>query len=361
MRMLALTVLLAGCGHSEPFGSGRANPIGLPFQGGRPTRLSLNLYNDNWPSWTPDGSRILYSAEQTPPNLDRCALSIAATGGTATPLRCPSLIPNGLQEDYDAPVSDGRRLAWLRAVRPTPSSARYTWTLWVQKGAGADSLPVQAFPYDAPSGHPHDLPRYIQWLKPGVLLYLGTEIGSCCTTDTLWFGEQAVLLDLTGPTPARTFIPGTERASAVSAAPDGSEIYYTFYGDSVVYRQVLATGVQSVLFNFGYGHVVRDPVVHGTRLMAVVDGKADVRVIPPFGLVQIDKGGVLQAVDLGTGNVVTLEDISHFFRHPRLSPSGTRLLAEGFPYVLVSVPIGPDVFVTDTIVTLTTDIWLWEE
>lgn len=48
------------------------------------------------------------------------------------------------------------------------------------------------FPYVAPSGHPHDLPRFMQWLKPGVLLYLGSEVGGCCRTDLLQFAGRQV-------------------------------------------------------------------------------------------------------------------------------------------------------------------------
>jgi hypothetical protein len=220
---------------------------------------------------------------------------------------------------------------------------------------------VQRFPYDAPSGNSHDLPLFLQWLKPGVLLYLGGQVGGCCARDTLRFGEQAVLLDLNGPSPVRTFVPGTEHASAVAASSDGNTIYYTFPGDSVVFQQVLASGAVSILHNFGQGHVVRDPTVSGNLLIAVLDGRPKPQNLPPFGLVNVDFGGELIAVDLSTGVESPLFDTSHWFRRPRFAPGGGRFVVEGFPYVVTFIPIGGGQFLADTTVSLVNDLWLWEE
>ncbi len=361
-RAILLLLLLAGCSHSDPFAVRRPTLPDGPFKNARPLQLTLNVGLDGWPSWEPGATRVMYSGQEPPPDLDQCIRSLPGGGGSATEVGCPLRIPDGLTEALDQPVSDGTRLAWVRATGRADAQTEYDWSLWMRTLSPLGP-PVQLldFPYDAPSGRAHALPRYLHWLRPGVLLYLGSEAGGCCRADTLHFGDQVVLLDVTGPSPVKTYVPGTERASAVSASTDGGEIYYSFYGDSVVYRQVLASGAVSPVHNFGFGHVARDPVVSGNRLAAVVDGLVRVGDVPPFGVVQIDKGGLVRVVDLATGSETALEDGAHFFRHLRLSPPGDRLLAEGLPYELIFIPIGGGFFVTDTNVTLINDVWLWEE
>jgi hypothetical protein len=361
-RAALLLLLLGACSHSEPFVQEADPPANGPFKSARPLQLTLNLGLDGWPSFAPGETRVLYSAQDPAPEFDQCVLSLPATGGGATRVQCPLRVPDGLTESFDNPVSDGTRLAWVRAVVGVDAPAPFTWSLWMKTlSPPGTPVEIQSYPYDVPSGRVHDLPRFLQWLRPGVLLYLGSEAGGCCRTDTLQFGERAVLLDVTGPTPVRTFVPGTERASAVAGTPDGSAIVYTLFGDSLVYRQDLASGNVDVLHNFGSGHVARDPALSGNTLVAVIDGIIRVGDIPPFGVVQVDKGGLIRAVDLATGNETAVEDYSHFFRHLRLSSTGDRILAEGRPYQLIFVPIGGGAFRTDTSVTLINDVWLWEE
>lgn len=360
--VLVLAVGLAACTHGEPFASGTAQSPRGPFNNTRPLRLTYNLGLDGWPSWSPNGGQVYYSAQQAAPDYDRCIVAVPAGGGGGADLRCPPRVPDGLTEEFNQPVSDGNRMVWLRAAVPTSQLQQYRWSLW-SAGLNPPTAPVKVldFPYDAPSGHPHDLPRFMQWLKPGVLLYLGSEVGGCCRTDTLQFGEHVVLLDLSGPTPIRTFVPGTERASAVSGSEDGGTIYYTFYGDSLVYAQVLAGGSVSVLHNFGFGRVARDPTVSGNRLAAVLDGMPQVRDVVPFGLSQVDFGGDLFVVNLTTGEETRLVDLEHWYKHPRFAPGGGRLVAEGYPYEIFTVEVAPETFVIDTTVTLINDVWVWEE
>ena len=69
-----------------------------------------------------------------------------------------------------------------------------------------------------------------------------------------------VVGDVSGASAALTALPNTDYASGVSVDPDDPDvIYFTLGGDSRVYRQSLASGARSVLFDFGPGHIVRDP------------------------------------------------------------------------------------------------------
>jgi len=361
VKLAAGLTLLVGCGHGEPFDVSRPEQQPGPFQDAVPLRLTFNLGFDSWPSWSADGSALWYSAELATSDLDRCIARLPARGGTRAEIQCPLEAANGFSEGLEQPASDGSRLAWARSEVDTAQLGPYRFTLWVAPlAARATPTLVQTFPYQAPSGRPHDAPLYLQWLRPGVLLYLGAENG-CCGSDTLRFGEQVVLLDLTGPTPSRSFVPGTTRASAVARSEDGLAIYYTLYGDSRVYRQVLATGEVTVLYDFGAGHIARDPDVSGTRLVAVIDGKPDSQAITPFGLVQVDHGGDLMVVDLTTGVGTRVLDAERWYKHPRFAPGGTRLVAEGWPFTIVSTPIGGGVFRIDTVLARSDDLWIREE
>jgi WD40-like Beta Propeller Repeat len=355
-----MALLMAGCAHSDPFAAARPGTASGPFQDTRPRQLTLNLGFDNWPSWTPDGTQVYYSSQVMPPgDVDRCIDLLPRRGGTRLEIQCPRN-SDGITDELEQPTSDGTWLAWSRAEVPVVLQAQYSFSIWIAPVATrAAPRMVQAFPYDAPSGKSHGAPLYLQWHKPGVLLYLGAEVGGCCRTDTLRFGEQVVLLDLTGPTPVRTFVPGTERASAVTRSEDGSSIYYTFYGDSRVYQQVLATGDVTVLHDFGAGHIVRDPDVSGNRLVAVLDGKHNLQNVVPFGMVQIDYGGILYLVDLATGIETRLADSQRLYRHPRLAPGGSGIAAEGYPFSAITQP-GPPPFADTTVVRID-DIWILEE
>lgn len=352
--------LLAGCEHSDGFMADRPAGQSGPFQDTRPRRLTLNVGYDNWPSWTPDGTGVYYSSEVMPPgDVDRCIDLLPRRGGTRTEIQCPKN-PDGITDELEQVTSDGTRLAWSQAEVPVALQSPYSFSIWTASTQARDKPQlIQSFPYDGPSGRSHDAPLYLQWLKPGVLLYLGAEVGGCCRTDTLRFGEQVVLLDLTGPTPGRTFVPGTERASAVARSEDGNSIYYTFYGDSRVYQQVLASGDVTVLHDFGPGHIVRDPDVSGNRLVAVVDGKHNLQNVVPFGMVHIDYGGVLYLVDLVTGTETRLVDVERLYRRPRLASGGAGIAAEGYPFAVITRP-GPPPF-SDTTVVRIDDIWILEE
>jgi Tol biopolymer transport system component len=140
----------------------------------------------------------------------------------------------------------------------------------------------------------------------------------------------------------------------VNASPDGSTIYYTFPGDSLVYARNLSSGVVTTVHNFGAGHIVRDPSVVGARLVAVVDGKPGYRFVPAFNMVQVDYGGHLVVVDLATGSESWVPDHGLMYKRPALSPDGTRFVAEGFPYTVTGVPL-------DTVISKWADLYLFEE
>jgi hypothetical protein len=359
MRLALLPLLLLpACSHEMPF-AGRP-PAGAsgPFSSAVPTRLTFNVGADRTPSWSADGSTIYYSAQDSfGLDKDRCNARLPSGGGTRTLVACPAALPNGITEWWEQPAVQGNQLAYVTIELGVNEHAAFRSAIWL---ATLDSsLPpkvVRGFTYNDPTGRPHDTALFLQWLRPGVLLYLGAENG-CCRKDTLRFGVSVATLDLSGATPLLSFVPGTDSASSVQATPDGGAIHYTLYGDSRVYRRDLATGQVSVVHDFGAGHLPRDVQVAGTRLVAVVDGQPGYRPVPPLGTVYVDHGGFLKIVDLVTGVESAVPDAGLMYRRPVLSPAGDRLVVEGYPYRIV--PTGP--LTSDTVVSRWADLWLMEE
>jgi WD40 repeat protein len=358
----AALLLAAACGHSEPFTPGPPRASG-PFQASQPLRLTYNIGADTHAAWSADGSRVYYSVQDSfTVDKDRCIARLEATGGVRTTLACPSNPANDTTQVLDQPAPLGGKLAWASSELGIFEHSQFRHAIWLGPDApAAVATAVRVFPYLAPSGLIHNAPIYLQWLRPGVLLYLGAENG-CCRKDTLRFGLEVVLLDVTLSPAAPTYVPGTTRASAVSASDDGTAIYYTFYGDSRVYRQELAGGAVTIAHDFGPGRIARDPSAVGNRLVAIVDGQPRYWDRPPFGFVQIDYGGLVSVVDLTTGAETLMPDRGNLYKRPRLSPDGSRLVVEGYPFSvnLVTDPTGA-VVGADTLVSKWADLWLVEE
>jgi len=348
-------LLLAGCGHADPFTTDAPGEPG-PRDPSPPVRLTYNVGQDAWATWSADGAVLYYSAQDSfTVDKDRCIVRIPGGGGTRTALACPA-DPGGndTTEIFDQPAPRGGQLVYASSTLGVDEHSPFRIALWLMRDTSfAPATRLLDFPYTAPSGRSHDAPLFLQWLRDDVLLYIGAENG-CCRKDTMRFGEQVVLLDLAGGALTRTFVPGTIRASAVQAAPDGATIYYTIAGDSRVYARQLSSGTVDTLHDFGPGRVARDPQVHGTTLYAVVDGHDGFTDLPPFYAVQVDYGGKLVAVDLTTGVETRQGDSLHLYKRPRVSADGTRLVVEAYPITVSSSA-------TDTAFSRWADLWLLEE
>jgi hypothetical protein len=368
-RLPALFVLLPllGCGHTEPFDT---PPTGTeqPFDVGPPARLTLNGGPDRGAAWLPDGSGIVYSAQQLGRrDNDVCLAVIPPGGGRQRQLTC-NLTPTGGDSadaiESPAPAPDGR-LAFVgvgsRIGAITPGSAAISLGSVISPTVRTR---LQALPYSIPGGPVHRTASQLHWLTSNRLLYLGERAdyhlrcAICVEWDTVITGLDAVSLDVgqPGSTPQR--IPGTESASGVSVGANEDEIYYTRNADPRVYRQTLSTGAVSLAYDFGSAGSARDVHVVGSRMAVVVGGRVAYGLDPSFGLTQWDSGGTLHVVDLQSGSDVTLEGPG-LFRRPRISPSGSAIVAEVYPLIIteVIVPGLPDA--QDTTVSRSGDLYLY--
>lgn len=359
--MPALALLAAACDHGSPFQPKRPAPA-PPFSSVLPRRLTFNPGDDRTPAWLPDGSGIIYSTEREDVNdHDRCLAVLPSEGGTMRSRFCR----------VDPVHADSTDLMEAPAVSPDGRIFFHQVVSWIgQQKLGASAMmlgraddPVAAtrlrpLPYTAPNGRLHSSVRIPQWVAPDSLVYLAEQLfyeGSTFFPDTFYTGLDVVLLDLSGGTPDFEVVPGTDYASSVALSDEPGVIYYTLGGDSRVFRRVLSTGDVSTVHDFGAGNIVRDVQVRGTALVAVIGRSVLYRFEDAHGYVQRDEGGDLAFVDLGSGAVSVVSTDTVLFRHPMISPDGSRVVVEVQPYAPVHTESISDFNATNH----RADLWLF--
>jgi Tol biopolymer transport system component len=337
-------LVVAACAHPE---TGPVEPPeNPPFgDGSFPRRLTLNEVDDRHPQWLPDGSGIIYSTERADQqhDRDRCIALLPPEGGTQMWRSCQT---------------DGRHVdttdVWeWPSVGPDGDVIFIRTTGWINtKKTGFPSIAladgrdfmharkVRSLPFFSESGKQEVIGWTFRWLDPEHVVYLGVlEFfqGSTFLPDTFFTGQEVMLLHLIDEETSNfTVVPGTAWASSVAVADDSSSIYYTIGGDSLVYRRHLVSGVVDTVHNFGYHRVVRDVSVRGNTLAAIVgDSTIFSYEAAHSGWVQRDEGGGLSLVDLTTGvERYYTESPNFLFRHPEISPDGTKLVVEKQPWAL---------------------------
>lgn len=357
-----LSVLQTSCDHSSAFQPGPYPPA-PPVTNFLPRRLTFNLGDDRTPSWLPDGSGIIYSAEREDRvDHDRCLAILPPDGGTVRTRFCQ------LHPIHD----DSTDLMEAPAVSPDGEILFHRVVSWVgQQKLGASAImlgsahdpvraaPLRPLPYTAANGRIHASIRTPQWIGPDSLVYLAEQLfyeGSTFFPDTFYTGLDVVLLDLSAAAPAFQVIPGTDYASSVAASDEPGVIYYTLGGDSRVFRRNLATGEVSTLHDFGAGNVARDAQVKNNHLVAVVGRSVLYRFEDAHGFVQRDEGGDLAVVDLATGASTVFSTDTMLFRHPMISPDGQRIVVEVQPYAPVHADSDSEFNATNH----RADLWLFE-
>ena len=362
LRLALAIVAVAACNHDAAF-SPRPYTPGQPSGVGPLVRLTFNPGGDLGPAWLPDGSGFLYTVERSDrPDLDRCLAQMPAAGGSIAREICNLTAPSSDSVDAytSAAVSTAGRLAYVRASAPLgfgwPLSPRRHDLVLATLADPRRVTVLESFPIAAPSGHDHDEAAQVRWLSDQSLVYLAQSVAYippcqfCGGRDTITIGLEIARLDLGGPAPVLTILPGTDQASSLTTV--GSDTaYFTVYGDSRVFRLALGSGTLDVAHDFGAGALPRDVQVSGNRLVAVVGGHMEIGVDSVLGNIVRDRGGEVHVVDLPSG-VDQPQPVSNMlFRHLALDPAGHVMIAEGYPFVVVP---------PDTIFSMSSDLWRFE-
>lgn len=348
LRALAALLMVAACGHSDPFPSGTVDDLG-PITPGSPVRLTLSGGADRYPAWFRDGSRFLYSYQDTLlPDRDRCLGLLPAAGGTRLSGKC---MPGDYSHDttdalLTSAASASGRVAWFEVEGPRISAGPVRGALRVGTAAANDlGSSVQAFPYFSPTGKLHTMAASPGWLGDTALVYVGAEIiyivdCALCRRDSVVTGREIMLLRLAGGTPTLEVVPGTGEATSVSPAPDGESIFYTVAGDTRVFRRDFGSGAVTTAHDFGPAGIARDVSVADSTLVAIAGGQVSYYADPQYGPIQRDAGGDLYHVNLNSGTETGLR-IGLRLRAPALSPDGSRIAVEQHS---AAADVSPDLY-----------------
>ncbi len=287
VRTLGLMVIVSGCGHTDPFTSPPYG-TGSPFDPAPPVRLTFNPLGDRGGAWVPDGSGILYSAQQIGrTDHDVCLALLPPTGGRQQALTCDLTI-GGVDStnaiESPAPAADGR-LAFVESSTRIGATASLTEGIAIAptldpRGATI----VQPIPYAIPGEPAHTHVTALRWLSPGTLGFIGGNVAitaDCvgCPTDTIVANLKVVTLDAAGGSaPPSSRVPTSPRDSPLAARMTRSTTRSA--GDSRVFRRTLSTGAVDVAHDFGAEGIARDVHVVGRRLTAVVGGRVAFIVHP---------------------------------------------------------------------------------
>ena len=334
LRRLAPCLLvcsLLACEHTAPFSVPNYAPTTVLVPG-QPARLTYSVGSDSRPSWLPNGAALLYSEErEDQPDRDRCLALMGARGGAIVRQTCVETDPfhDSLNALGASAVNQQNRIAFFRtAMSLSPENVGYERGAIVVGTSYASPLGTvaQILPYIGPSGHSIDYVSAINWSGPNTLVFVGEEASyscanpGCTRSDTTLIGVEIDRVDLQSGMPVLTEVPGTDFATAVTAAgPD--TIYYTLSSGGQVHRRMLSNGDDSVMYTFAAGAASGLSYAAG-RLAATVSG-------------------ALYVLSLDNGSVQVLPGTN--VDRPALSPDGRLLVAE----------------VSDPQNGFIPDLWLW--
>lgn len=345
LRLWLPLLAAMACTHSEPFQPTQQDPRG-PLTTGSPRQVTFSSDPDLTPAPSGDGKSWLYTFTRrpNPVTIDFCLAGLPLDGGGQTRTFCDvSFGTFGLGSTVTWPAeSPAGRLAYLRARGVPNGGATLSTDLILGSFNLRDSGQVlRAFPYSSSHGLIRSL-SHLAWLNDHTLLFLATDVlhPGLASQDTVANGLQIERLDVDHPPATPDVMAGTDFASSVAPAADGSGFYFTLNGDSKVYRRTLGSGATTTVYDFGGSGVARDVRLADSVLYAVVGGSVIDSTLDGI-VVQYDGGGILTRVDLRSGVPAPLDLPGLLARHPALSGDHTRLLVETEPAKdlwLVEVP-----------------------
>ncbi len=364
--LVLLTLMQLACSHSEPFAPPDTATDSPLEPNVHPLRLTYGGGTD--PAWLSD-TEILYSYASLEHgnhhhSPDICLGILPSSGGTRVRSICSA---SALEADtldiftQAAPEPGSDRLAFIRARLDPANQSGLTSVV----AGPLDSIPDGVVLANARFPGPHGQVVAIgllRWMSAGTLVFLGADdavSSPCPTCDPLvvrrW--RDAYLLAASG-SGAPQVLPGADFATSATPGASG-QVVLTFASDPRVVRHDVGSGAESVIATFDPTRIPRDAdqangrivVVAGGKLLQVTDDAGD----PAQGF---DQGGELQIVDATTGLITPMPVPNLFFRRPRWSPDGKALVAEGYPYEIVTtVPPDGTPSYPDTVVSPVADLY----
>jgi hypothetical protein len=335
-----LTALLPAawaCSHSDPFQDPDETNHG-PFSPTLPVQLTYNPGSDEAPAFLPGDTLLVYSYPQSGAiNENWCIGGLPVAGGTRVSDSCPrSAAALDSTERYLNPVPlNDSMVVLVQSSRVKGAGVDALTLLGTAPWRAADELvPRQDFPFMSASGVFEITASYLSLLGGGNLAYLAmVDISACPGTESfcdqptlLRVGREIALLNLQA-TGDPSIAPGSAYATSVATGRTAGSFLFTLPFDTRVYERG-ADGSTVTLFDFGTDSVVRDPMLVGNQLVAIVGGNVVRWTSNEGGPLQVDEGGNIVLVALGSGSVQYVTDVP-VYQRPALSANGRVIVAQG--------------------------------
>lgn len=330
----AALLLLGGCSHSDAF-----DPVSAqlgPISSGPDIQLTFNGDQDYWPTWTEDGSGILYAFVRSGTNVvHRCVGLLPAGGGTQTWTLCDDRFGSADSSNSFPAYALGAdgRLLYLEAQSHNNSTP--TPVLWLADSAKPFiRTALVTFPISFASG-------IYNWL--GDLKWTGPNsfVGLAQAWNTAPHGYQSYLQDtvlanirgvvisgtIAGGRATMAPVPGTDGATGYSLAEGGASIIFTTLGDAALRRVPVAGGTPTTVATIATSNkLVGVSCKGGTCIVA------DAPITIYDGATQYDalSAGLsgLHSVTISTGAVASLSN-GTYYSSPQWAPTSNDIVVQG--------------------------------
>lgn len=337
-RLLPALLLAAwSCSHSDPFQDPDETNNG-PFSPAIPVQLTYNPGLDGAPAFLPGDTLLVYSYPQSGAiNENWCIGGLPVAGGTRVSDSCPrTAAALDSTERYENPVPLNDSIVVLvQSSRLKGSGFDAITLLGTAPWRSADQLvPRQEFPFASSSGVFEISANYLSPLGGDNLAYLAlVDISACPGTESfcplpslLRVGREIALLNLQA-TGDPSIAPGSAYATSVAPGRTPGSFVFTLPFDTKVYERG-ADGSTVTLFDFGTDSIVRDPMLVGNQMVAIVGGNVVRWTSNDGDPLQVDGGGNIVLVTLGSATVQYLTSVP-VYQRPALSANGRVIVAQG--------------------------------
>lgn len=225
----------AACAHDSPFSTPDPGSD-VPFQDASPVRLTYNVGRDADPSWSPDGTLLIYAAAEPESHEgDECAAVLPATGGRIVRRVCrPGRDGNNQFDLVHFPALNAQGdVALIAGQHILRSYGQEGFAAVVVRGGEWREL--MAFPRTF-EGQFFVQPDGLAWLSADSVVVLS--------------GGRLIALDAADSLAAPTLLPTAPGIIAVSAGPAPGSLFVVHAADDNIYLYDAATGAESVRLTF---------------------------------------------------------------------------------------------------------------
>lgn len=348
-----MVIAMTGCNHSDPLTFTQA-PLG-PFASGSDARLTLNVNQDYWPTWTQDGKGILYAyvdSEAAGPAGHRCLGLLPAVGGTRIWQLCDNraIRLDSLSSFTAFALDSTGRLLAAEAVGSMRPGSVPTVALWLADTATPyQRTPLLTLPVTVGSMQVTWLAD-LQWTGANSFLALAQQFGTVQGgVDSIFAGGGEVVSGTIANGHASLgAIAGTDSATSYSLAEGGTSLVFTVPHDLRLFKVPVSRGTPTPMPMVGTGPDTASQITGALVGVTCRDDECvvaqDAVLITGVYIAILPRSGVLgqselsfqllsdsmklRTVNLATGDEQVVRMATSLFASPMLSPVTNDVVVE---------------------------------